>query len=223
MLLTVRVPEWELEEDGRILSVGDEGRFWLTFQEVERWAPPAEQVNVIHGVAVPLSTWPGAESERHPVQINLDGGALYWDAPEPVTGPVEVAGTVGTNTVDAPDGFPETFGVLRRVRMEWQDFVMSPSGSWRSKSEGPRYEDVASTYFPVSESAAVDPVVQADVSRQARQAYEREVAAGRLNPGDRFNVSMLAPNSAREAPSGTTETRWTGVLIDLETADAVKE
>jgi hypothetical protein len=221
MLLTVRVPEWEFEEDGRILSVGDEERFWLAFQEVERWAPPAEQVNVILGVALPLPTWPGAEFGRYPVQINVDGGALYWDAPGPVAGLVEVAGAVSTNNVDVPDDFPETTGVLRRVRMEWQDFVMSPSG-WRSKGEGTRYEEVATTYSPASEPRTFEPEVEEELIRQARQAHDRAVAAGRVDPGESFEVGLFVSHAAREVPPGTTATRWTGVLIDLETSDATK-
>jgi len=39
---------------------------------------------------------------------------LYWDTPQPVVGPVEVTGSVSTNNVDAPDGFPDTTGVPGR-------------------------------------------------------------------------------------------------------------
>jgi hypothetical protein len=131
MLLTVRVSDWELEESGRILSVGDRERFWLIFHE----ATATERVNVIGGVAAQLPSWPGAEFGRHPTRIDVEGGALYWDAPERVTGPMEVAGTISTNDVDAPEGFPETSGVLRRVRMVWDDFVISPEGAWRSTGE----------------------------------------------------------------------------------------
>src|SRR6185503_15453022 len=106
VLLTVQIADWELEESGRILSVGDRHQFWLTFEEAERRLPATDVVNLIHGVAVPLPTWPGAGSGRHPIRIDVDGGALYWDAPEPVSGRVEVAGTISTNIVDAPEGFP---------------------------------------------------------------------------------------------------------------------
>jgi hypothetical protein len=223
VLLSVRIPEWELESDGRILRVGDEVRFWLTFQEFERSTPPAEQVSVIQGVALPLPRWPGAEFGRHPVQINIDGGTLYWDAPEPVAGPVEVAGSVGTNNVDAPDGFPETAGVLRRVRMEWQDLVMNPDGGWRGKGAGTRYEEVPTTYFPVvPEAEDLDAEVEAEMHRQARAAYERELASGRLKPGDSFEIAVAVPSTAREIPVGATDTRWTGVLIDLEIAHSIK-
>ncbi len=45
---------------------------------------------------------------------------MYWDAPERVTGAIEVPGTISTSNVDAPEGLPETSGVLRRVRMVWR-------------------------------------------------------------------------------------------------------
>jgi len=71
MVLTVRVADWELQESGRILSVGGRARFWLTFDE----APATERVNVVSGVAVRLPAWPGAQVGRHPTRIEIDGGA----------------------------------------------------------------------------------------------------------------------------------------------------
>jgi hypothetical protein len=140
MVLTVHVPEWELEESGRVLSVGDEHRCWLSFEEAPRSARSADKVRVIRGVAVPLRAWPGAELGRYPVRIELDAGVLYWDAPEPVSGALEVAGTVSSNAVDAPDGFPETTGVIRRLRREWHDSVVGHDESWagRVKARGTR-------------------------------------------------------------------------------------
>jgi hypothetical protein len=220
MLLTVRVPEWELEESGRVLSVGDQEQFWLTFEEAEGRAPATERINLIRGVAVPLPTWPGAEFGRNPVRIDVEGGALYWDAPEPVTGSIEVAGTISTNDVDAPEGFPETSGVLRRVLMVWADFVISPEGVWLSTGEGTRYEEVTSTYFPVREARVFDLEVEAELRRQAREAYDGEMAAGRLRPGESFEVGLKVSASHRKIPAGTTETRWTGVLVDFDTADS---
>jgi hypothetical protein len=220
MLLTVEVPPWELEENGRVLSVGDNAELWLTFEEAERRAPATERVNLVRGVAVPLPTWPGGEFGRHPVRIDVDGGALYWDAPERVIGPIAVAGTISTNNVDAPEGFPATSGVLRGVRMVWSDFVISPQGVWLSTGEGTRYEEVRSTYFPVREPVPFDPEVEAELRRLARQAYDREMAAGRLSPGESFGVGLKVPASNRKIPAGTSETRWTGVLIDFDTSDS---
>ena len=216
MLLTVEVSEWELEESGRVLSVGSQEQFWLTFEEAGRRAPATERVTMIRGVAVPLTTWPGAELGRHPVRIDVEGGALYWDAPEQVSGPVEVAGSISTNTIDAPEGFPETSGVVRRVRMVWVDLVIGPDGAWRRAGRASRYEEVTSTYFPVPEPAGLDPEVEAELGHVARAAYDREIAAGRLTPGDSFEVALKVPDSGRKVPAGTVETRWTGVLIDLD-------
>ena len=58
---------------------------------------------------------------RHPTIVDSDGAAIYWDAPRPVAGPVDVTGVVSANNVDAPDGFPMTAGVVTRVRMSRQD------------------------------------------------------------------------------------------------------
>jgi hypothetical protein len=222
-MLSVRLPEWELHESGRILGVGEEHAFWLTFREVEGASTSADAVNLVHGVAVPLPDWPGAELGRHPVRIDIDGGALYRDAPEPIIGRVEVAGTVTTNDVDAPEGFPETACVLRRLRMEWQDFVISPQGRWTSAGEGTRYEEVTSTQLPADEHEPVTPEVEAGSRRRARHAYEREVTAGRLGRGDTFEVGLKVSGTARGAPPGTTEMRWTGVLTDLETVGLVQQ
>jgi hypothetical protein len=67
VILTVWVPFWELEEDDRVLSVGDELSSWLEFHEADRFAP-AERVGAVHGVAHVLPRWPGAEAGRHPTQ-----------------------------------------------------------------------------------------------------------------------------------------------------------
>lgn len=121
MLLSVWVAEWVLDEDRRTLGVGETLTEWLTFTDVERLPHVApECVQTIRGLARPLPRWPGTEDGHHPVSISVDGATLYWDAPRPVDGPVELAGVVSLNNIDAPDGFPVTRGVIRRVRMEWQ-------------------------------------------------------------------------------------------------------
>lgn len=219
MILTVRVPTWELEEVGRVLRVGDVVSTWLTFREADAIPPLAEGVQVLEGAARSLPSWPGGTMHGNPVQIDFAGGALYWDAPESIEGAVEVAGTVCTNNVDAPDGFPETTGVLRRIQMEWDDFVMGSDGAWRSTGDGRRYEEVPATYFPPVEAETLDPEVEADLKRLARQAYDREVSLGRLNPGDTFTVTLGVHRTAPEVSPGSTKTRWTGVLLDLEIAD----
>lgn len=216
MILTLRVPTWELEENGRVLSVGDEFSSWLTFQEADRASALAEDVQVISGVARPLPSWPGAGLGRRPVQIDLVGAALYWEAPEQVEGAVEVVGTICTNNLDAPDGFPDTTGVVRRVRMEWRDLVLGPDGSLQPVADGLRYEEVSRTYFPPIEFEEPDAEAGADLNRRAREAYDREVASGRIEPGDPFTVVLGVGLTPRAHPPGATESRWSGVLMDLE-------
>jgi hypothetical protein len=113
----VQIADWVIEEDHLVVRVGDELSSWLTFEEAEGPTGPEDPIQVVRGTAHRLPSWPGETFARHAVRIDLEGGgALYWDAPEPVEGPVEVTGTVSTNNIDAPDGFPETRGVVRRVR-----------------------------------------------------------------------------------------------------------
>lgn len=159
VILTVWVARWQLDEDRWVVAVGEEISFWLTFEESERWPRPAEQIHVIRGVARPLPCWPGAEFGRHPVQIDVDGVALYWDAPGPVSGVVEVAGSVSSNTIDTPDGFPMARGVVRRVRMERREFVHDGQRRWGYADDGARYEQVEASYFPIQEAEAGDPDV----------------------------------------------------------------
>src|SRR5690349_20032464 len=102
MILTVRIPTCEVQEVGRVLAVGDEVSSWLTFYEADRTSAHAEDAQVVRGSARLLPGWPGAGPGPHPVQIDLVAGALYWEAPDPVEGDVEVVGTVCTNNVDAP-------------------------------------------------------------------------------------------------------------------------
>ena len=218
VILTVRVPAWELEENRRILAVGDEVSSWLTFQEADEDSAPAKEVQVIRGTARRVPTWPGGVRGQHPRQIDLAGATLYWDAPEPVTGAVELVGSVCTNSLDAPDGFPETTGAVRRLRMEWQDYIMGEDKSWHVVRDGVRYEEVSETYFPPAETAAPDEEVEADLARRARESYDAEVASGRLKPGDLFTVVLASHGLKTKIAPGTTETRWTGVLVDLETA-----
>jgi hypothetical protein len=107
--------------------------------------------------------------------------------------------------------------------MVWDDLVVGPEGVWRSTGEGPRYEEVTSTYLPVPERTAFDPEVEAELGRRARAAYDRELAEGRRSPGESFTSGLKVPPSSWKVPAGTTETRWTGVLMDLETVDADRE
>lgn len=150
MPLSVWVAEWVLDEDRRTLRVGDTLSEWLTLEEVERLphAPP-ECVQSIRGVARALPPWPGTEDGRHPVSVSVAGATLYWDAPRPVDGPVEITGVVSLNNVDAPDDFPATRGVIRRVRMEWRATGTGTDGQRVSlPGAAIHYEEVPVSYLP---------------------------------------------------------------------------
>jgi hypothetical protein len=138
MRLTVWVPDWQLEEDQRVLSVGEELSSWLTFEEGERVPGAPERLQVVRGVARPLPSWPGAELHRHPVRVDVAGGALYWDAPAPVDGPFEILGSVSTCVTDAPDGFPTTRLVIRAARMLSRRRGVHEGGLFLSGAPAPR-------------------------------------------------------------------------------------
>ena len=220
MIVRLWIPDWQLEDDRRVLTVGDRFSTWLTFDESERFDGPAERVQEIRGVARPLPTWPGAERDRHPVQIHVDGGDLYWDAPEPVEGAVEIAGSVSSNNVDAPDGFPTSSGVVRRIRMEWHELVMRPDGSGHDPHGQVSYEEVTATYFPPLERPLVNPAAEPGT---IRRAVTRHVRLGRRPRRRSFTFPLSeagdpAGRSAATAPGTTTRTRWAGALVDLDLA-----
>jgi hypothetical protein len=66
---------------------------------------------------------------------------------------------VSSNDVDAPDGFPATTGVVRRIRMEWREFVQFKSREWRNENGRARYEVVPVTYFPVEDHGLGSPAL----------------------------------------------------------------
>lgn len=63
---------------------------------------------------------------------------------------MEITGVVSLNTIDAPDGFPATSGVIRRVRMVWQATGTGTDGQRVSRPPGAasHYEDVPVSYLP---------------------------------------------------------------------------
>jgi hypothetical protein len=156
VVLTVHIPAWHLEEDGDVITVGDHLSTWLEFHENTRWDQPPDQQHRLTGLARALPAWLGAESGRHPTIIGTDEATIYWDAPEPTSGPVEVTGVVSANNVDAPDGFPTTAGVVTRVRMEWQHYQSGDNNDWYPVPGTARYEDLTSSYLPIEPAGHAD-------------------------------------------------------------------
>ena len=168
MILSVWVVEWYLDEDRRVLQVGDTISSWLTIEDAERLQlHPDERLQTVRGVARALPRWRGAEDGRHPVAVDIDGGTLYWDAPERVEGTIEVTGTISLNNVDAPYGFPTTDGVVRRVRMEWQEYEFAGDGSRLRPTPGthPLYEDVLASYLPTFDYSPTRSIAHGDERR----------------------------------------------------------
>lgn len=142
MILSVWVPAWCLDEERRVIAVGERFSSWMTFEEAP--LPDSDGdghhgVQTLRAVARPIPRW-GGERGPHPVALELDGAVLYWDAARPASGLVEVAGTVTFNNAAAPEGFPDTEGVLRRIRMRW-----APT---HGDARYTRYEDVERSYLP---------------------------------------------------------------------------
>jgi hypothetical protein len=218
VILIVRVPSWEIEGDHRVFAVGQETSSWLTFDEdgAGRGAAHAQSID---GIARPLPSWPGAVLGGHPVRIDVGGAALYWDAPSPVEAALQVFGPISTNTQDAPDGFPETVGVVRRVRMAWRDDEAGPDGSWITGAQV-TYEDVASTYIPDPPVRTPDPRSVAEMQRRAQREYRRQVPLARRLRGESFTIALHGPASL-PPPPGTVERQFVGALIDLEVTGTV--
>lgn len=148
VILVVHVPEWVMDEDRRVVAVGDSFRSWLTMDEEERHFVPSESVSRIQGQARLLPDWAGAEYQRFPVRVDLGAAALYWDAPAPVEGPIDIRGVCRHNNIDAPNGFPETIGVVRRVRMEWRTFEGNGKGDFEVTNKPALYENVRVSSLP---------------------------------------------------------------------------
>ena len=151
MVLTVHVPAWQLEEELAVLSVGDTLDTWLRLEESSWPGHPPERIHRLSGVARAIPSWDGAGLGTHPTAIVSGDATVHWDAPRPVTGPVEVVGVVSTTDIDAPDGFPTTRGVVLRARMEWQHYRLGEDRVRRLVVGLSRYEDVRSTYLPPPE------------------------------------------------------------------------
>ncbi|WP_207950225.1 hypothetical protein [Nocardioides ochotonae] len=159
MGLTVHVPAWHLEEDGAVIVVGDQLGAWLEFRESSRGDQGPDQHHRLTGLARAIPPWAGAEGGRHPTVIDADGATIYWDAPRPVTGPVDLIGVVSANNLDAPDGLPMTEGLVKRVRMEWQDYRPGDGAAWCPVPGTARYEDLESSYLPPP--GPIDPATRA--------------------------------------------------------------
>lgn len=82
------------------------------------------------------------------MRVDLGAAVLYWDAPTPVEGPIDIRGVIRHNNVDAPNGFPETVGVVSRVRMEWRTFNGDGFGGFEVTKEPAQYEKVDTSYLP---------------------------------------------------------------------------
>lgn len=160
MGLTVLIPAWHLEEDAAVVSVGDHLSTWLEFHESTRWDQPPVRQHRLRGLARVIPAWPGAESGRHPTVIEALDATIYWDAPQPASGAVDVTGVVSANNVDAPDGFPETEGVVTRVRMEWQAYQPGDNSVSYPVPGTSRYEDLQTSYLPGPEP--IDSTAHAD-------------------------------------------------------------
>ena len=168
MIVAVWVVDWYLDEDRRVLRAGDTIASWLRFEDAERLQlRPNERLQTIRGVARALPRWPGTEDGRHPVAIDIDGGTLYWDAPERLEGTIEVTGTISLNNIDAPDGFPTTHGVVRRVRMAWQEFEFAKGGGRLGPKPGTHllYEDVLASYLPTFDDSPPRSIADRDHRR----------------------------------------------------------
>jgi hypothetical protein len=211
VILKVHISSWELEEDRWVLRLGDEVGFWMFLREADPSTATREDMQEIRGHARP-APWDEVEVEvgRHPVRVDVGPAALYWEAPEPVSGEVQVVGAIRRDAVDAPPGFPDTRAVVRRIRMEWTPYARLSSGEWApDAAERPHYVDVAKSFFPAGRDSE-PPRSALDRAR----AMARRVASN-LRPSH-YSQMVVMDASDQDDASGTTDLEWTGVLLDLE-------
>lgn len=161
MLLTVSIPEWSLDEDNRVIAVGDVFESWLVLVEAERRPHAPGGLQRIHGEATALPGWAGAAWGRYPVRVDTGAAALYWDAPEPVSGPIELSGWVEATNVDAPPAFPATSGTVRRVAMEWSDVDTTGLHERRAMLETAWYAEVPASRLVRRDLHAAGPLLTA--------------------------------------------------------------
>jgi hypothetical protein len=209
VLLKVHISDWELEEDGWVLKLGDEVSFWMFLAEADSTST-GEELQELHGQARPLA-WEHVAHGRHPVRLDVGPAALYWEAPEPITGDVRIIGAIRHDATEAPPGFPDTRGIVRRIRMEWTSYTKATTGEWRpGASDLTQYVDVATSYFPPDPDSA--PSVSLP---EATRAAARRIAAA-LRPSRYTELVVLDDSDDDKTAPGTTRMEWTGVLLDLE-------
>ncbi|KRE62380.1 hypothetical protein [Nostocoides sp. Soil756] len=161
-LFTVSIPEWSLAEDGQVLRRGDTYRSWWVFVEADREARPTERLQRITADATLLPPWWGRLGPQS-VRLDAGGAVLYWDAPYPVEGPVEVHGWIEASHVDAPPDFPMNDGIVRRVRLEWCEAMATGPRERTVLIDKGRYEEVEASQIQPSETLGDGPVLSAVV------------------------------------------------------------
>ena len=95
----------------------------------------------------PVATDGQATQGRHPTWLTAPGVTLYWLAPAPVTGELDVQGAIREDHhIDTPDGAPAVRGRVKRVQVVERDFVRPGSqGPWVWAESPARLRDVATS------------------------------------------------------------------------------
>jgi hypothetical protein len=211
MILKVHIAAFELEENSWLLKRGDTVQFWMFFEEAGYDTTlPVERLQEVSGQAHPVA-WDGQHAGPYPARLDVGPAALYWGSPGSAIGEVRLVGAIHRDNTDAPPGFPSTIAIVRRIRMEWREYVVSGPRRWRIGDNQARYEDVDTSYLPVDELDA------ADLARH-REAKQELPARRRRTPRHREGTEFLTmPGGSAPAPAlGTRKWKWTGVLLDVE-------
>lgn len=128
-LLTVHVSGWEVECCLEPPEVGATVDWTLSFTDGTD-AVDAEQLVTLAATATPLDDWEGATLGRSPVRLDVGHAALHWEASAPVSGACTLVGSVYlAHHGEAPEDFPETRGVVRRLRLAGTLYEERPPGS----------------------------------------------------------------------------------------------
>jgi hypothetical protein len=209
-MLKVHISGWELEEDRWVVRLGDEVSFWMFFMEADPSSASHEELQEIYGEARPVA-WEHAEAGRSPVRLDVGPAMLCWEAPRPVSGEVRLVGTICRDATDAPPGFPETRGIVRRIRMEYTPYKKSGTGERLPNADDQKqYVDVAKSFFPAGPDSA-----SSMSSLEVARALVRRAAAA-LRPARYSEVVLLNESEDDDAAPGTASIEWTGLLLDVE-------
>jgi hypothetical protein len=147
--LTAHIKTYLLEEDGRRLHVGEVVECCLIYShEPDGMVRPATALSGLKADATPW-TWEHHFLDQHPTRLTIGPAILYWGAPEPTVGEVELNGTISwaDSGYEVPEDLPANVATIERLRMETWTYRTQATGGSVPVGMG-RLSDVQVTDLP---------------------------------------------------------------------------